>query len=123
MKITRRGFEKALVATLPIARSMAGINSAVNGVQLGICSFSFRNLGLDELIRQMAAVPMSQLELESVFVEPASTQPPPPAPRPPAAPGAAPAANPAGPGRGQSPEQREALRKWRLTVPLDDIRA
>jgi sugar phosphate isomerase/epimerase len=91
MEISRRVLGKLAL--------FAGANSFFKGVQLGICSYSFRGLGLDELIRQMGAVPMGQLELESVFIEPGAG------------------------GRGQTPEQREALRKWRLTVPLDDIRA
>jgi sugar phosphate isomerase/epimerase len=56
-------------------------------------------MGLDELIRQMAAVPMGQLELEAGFVEPGWQ------------------------GRGHTPEQRDTLRKWRMNVPLDEIRA
>jgi sugar phosphate isomerase/epimerase len=100
MRLTRRTFGKTALAGLPLARADAGANTFYKGVQLGICSYSFRTMGLDELIRQMRAVPMGQLELESVFIEPAT-----------------------GAGRGQTPEQREAQRRWRLTVPLDDIRA
>jgi sugar phosphate isomerase/epimerase len=99
MVISRRGLGRVVLAGLPVARAFAGANSYYKGVQLGICSYSFRGMGLDELIRQMAAVPMGQLELENAFVEPAL-----------------------GAGRGQTPEQREALRKWRLTVSLDEIR-
>jgi sugar phosphate isomerase/epimerase len=76
-----------------------GANTFYKGVQLGICSYSFRGMGLDELIRGMKAVPMGQLELENLFIEPNAG------------------------GRGQTAEQRDALRKWRLTVPLDEIRA
>lgn len=99
MEISRRGLAKLALAGLPAARAFAGANSFYKGVQFGICSYSFRGLGLDELIRQMAAVPMGQLELENVFIEPGAG------------------------GRGQTPEQREAVRRWRLTVPLDEIRA
>jgi sugar phosphate isomerase/epimerase len=102
MKLSRRDLAKFTFAALPPMRASASVNSAYKGVQFGICSYSFRGLGLDELIRQMTAVPMGQLELESVFVEPAA---------------------PAGAGRGVTPERREALRRWRLTVGLDEIRA
>jgi sugar phosphate isomerase/epimerase len=102
MDLSRRDLAKLTLSALPLARASASVNSVYQGVQFGICSYSFRGLGLDELIRQMTAVPMGQLELESVFVEPAA---------------------PAGSGRGQTPERREALRRWRLTVSLDEIRA
>lgn len=102
--MTRRDVGRLALGAVPLVRTVAGVNSFYKGVQLGICSYSFRGMGLDELIRQMAAVPMGQLELESVFVEPAAV---------PAAPG----------GRGQTPEHREAVKKWRLAVSLDEIRA
>ena len=103
MELSRRNFSRFALGAAAGANAFAGANSVYKGVQLGFCSYSFRGMGLDELIRQMAAIPMGQLELESVFIEPASA--------------------PAGPGRGHTPEQREAVRKWRLTVPLDEIRA
>lgn len=98
MDLSRRDLGKLALSGVPLASAFAGANSFYKGVQFGICSYSFRGLGLDELIRQMAAVPMGQLELESPFIEP-------------------------GPGRGLTPQQRDALRQWRLTVSLDEIRA
>src|SRR6266567_3620186 len=86
MEISRRNWARLALPALPIARAFAGANSFYKGVQLGTCSYSFRGMGLNELIRQMKAVPMGQLELESMFVEPG-------------------APSPAG-GRGQTPEQR-----------------
>lgn len=112
MSVSRRDIVRLSLSAVPLVRAFAGVNSQFNGVQLGICSFSFRGMGFDELVRQMTAVPMGQLELESSFIEPVAA---------PAGPAGAPGAG-RGPGRGQTPEQREALRKWRLTVPLDDIR-
>ena len=60
MEISRRALGRLAL--------FAGANTFFKGVQFGICSYSFRGLGLDELIRQMTAVPMGQLELEAVFV-------------------------------------------------------
>jgi len=99
MEMTRRDLSRVLLSGLPLASAFAGANSFYKGVQFGICSYSFRGMGLDELIRQMVAVPMGQLELENVFIEPGAG------------------------GRGQTQEQREALRRWRLNVSLDEIRA
>ena len=99
MTLSRRQFAKSALVPVMMRQAFAGTNTLYRGVQLGICSYSFRGLGLDELVRQMSAVPMGQLELENLFIEPGSG------------------------GRGQTPEQREALRKWRLSVPLDEIRA
>lgn len=72
--MTRRDFGKLSLTTMSTAPAFAGANSVYKGVQFGICSYSFRGMGLDELIRQMAAVPMGQLELENVFVEPVPAQ-------------------------------------------------
>jgi sugar phosphate isomerase/epimerase len=73
MRLTRRAFA---LAAIPAARALAGENTVYKGVQFGICSYSFRGLGLDELIRQMSAIPMGQLELEAVFVEPGAPRGP-----------------------------------------------
>lgn len=100
MNRSRRDCGKLILSSLAAARAQAGPNTFYKGVALGICSYSFRGQGLDELIRQMKAIPMGQLELESVFIEPGGAG-----------------------GPGQTPEQREALRNWRLNVPLDEIRA
>jgi len=97
--VNRRTATKLVLSGLPLSRAFAGANTLYKGVQFGICSYSFRGMGLAELIRQMAAVPMGQLDLENVFVEPI--------------PG----------GRGQTAEQREALRRWRIGIDLDEIRA
>jgi sugar phosphate isomerase/epimerase len=96
MSLSRRGFARLAGAMLPAAPAFAGANTFYKGVQFGVCSYSFRGMGLDELIRQMAALPMGQLELESVFIEPENLR---------------------------TADQRDALRQWRLTVSLDSIRA
>ena len=73
MTLSRRAWTKLALVAFPAVRAAAGTNTFYKGVQLGICSYSFRTLGLDELIRQMQAVPMGQLELESTFVKPTLT--------------------------------------------------
>jgi sugar phosphate isomerase/epimerase len=101
---TRRSFSRLALAALPAARSAAAINSTFNGVRLGIGSYSFRAFSLNQMVSQMEAIPLGELELESWFVEPAALTV---------------AVN----GRGPiTPAQRDALRKWRLTVPLDELR-
>lgn len=95
MPFSRRTFGKLAVAAVPVSSAFAAaqpINSTFHGVRLGIGSYSFRGLTLTDIVSQMAAIPMGELELESWFVEPAAVN-------------------------------REALRQWRLTVPLDELRA
>jgi sugar phosphate isomerase/epimerase len=99
MRISRRDCGKLALSALSSASAFAGANTDYKGVQFGICSYSFRGMGLDVLIHQMKAVTMGQLELEAAFVEPDSG------------------------GRGQTPDQRLALRNWRLGVGLDEIRS
>lgn len=105
---TRRTFAKLGLGALPgiaAVRDLAAaaqLQSVFNGVRLGIGSYSFRGFKLDDIVSGLAAVPMGELELESWFVEPGVSA--------------------AGRG-GLNPEQREALRQWRLTAPLDEVRA
>jgi sugar phosphate isomerase/epimerase len=105
---TRRTFAKLGLVALPgiaAVRDLAAaaqLQSVFNGVRLGIGSYSFRGFKLDDIVSGLAAVPMGELELESWFVEPGVSA--------------------AGRG-GLNPEQREALRQWRLTAPLDEVRA
>ena len=105
MTFSRRTFSKLGLATLPASRSFAAsgpINSVFNGVRLGIGSYSFRGFKLDDIVTGLTAVPLGELELESWFVEPGVSA--------------------AGRG-GLNPEQREALRQWRLTASVDELRS
>jgi sugar phosphate isomerase/epimerase len=99
---TRRTFGRLALGALPLASGFAAINSVFGGVRLGIGSYSFRGFKLDDIVTGLAAVPMGELELESWFVEPGVST--------------------AGRG-GMPPDQREALRQWRLNAPLDELRA
>lgn len=72
------------------------MNSRVHGVLIGAQSYSFRDRPLDAAIQGFVAVGLSECELSMGHVEPEQAR---------------------------GPEGREALRKWRLTVPLDEIRS
>ena len=105
MTISRRAFTKAALAALPAARARAAaIDSTFGGIRLGVNTYSFRGMPFDEIVRQVAAASIGFMEVENAYIEP---QPPPPAP---------------GAGRGMTPEQRDDLRKWRLSLPLAEFR-
>jgi len=120
------------------------------GVQTA--SFTFSGMGLEEIIRTMVEVGIAEADVMSEHVEnylgapvplpgagrvgPWARQAPATGPGPtargtsspaqggpPSAPVGAPAASKYGRGPTQDPAAREALRKWRLTVPLDGFRA
>src|SRR5262249_52829451 len=147
---SRREFGRLALVGLPmtvaLAQGSAKINSKVNGVRIGIQSYSFRNLPLDDAIKAMAGIGIGECELFSGHVEPRIGPPAGAAgaaraagggPRPPQA-GTGASGSPAGAspqgqtggGRGQmTPEMREAMRnrqeeirKWRLSVPLDHFK-
>ena len=98
-KQTAGGLAAALAAPwVDLASAGQGkVNSRVQGVQIGVQSYSFRDRPLDKAIEGMVAAGIGSCELWQDHIERDAT-----------------------PGlKERSPEQREALRKWRLTVPLD----
>jgi len=99
---SRREFGKLAIASVPLSAFVASafpkINSKVQGVQLGTQTYSFRDRPLDAAIKAMIEVGLGDCELYSRHVEPG------------------------GPGGGQTPEAREALRKWRLSVSMDEFK-
>ena len=116
---SRREFGKLALAGLPLSLAFGDINSKINGVRIGVQSYSFRTLSLDEAIKAMKDIGIGECELFSGHVEP-RPQPLPGAPRP--AQG-----QPSGP---PTPEMREAMqrrqeevKKWRLSVPLDHFKS
>lgn len=131
---SRRDFGKIVAAGLPLAAlvpnfAFGQINPKVNGVRIGIQSYSFRNLSLDDAIKAMAAIGIGECELFSGHVEPRPQgmggPGGPGGARPPQGPPGA-GGPPPGGGRQMTPEMREAMkkrqeetRKWRLTVPMD----
>jgi len=93
---SRRDLGRLALAGLPLARALAKLDSHVNGVLIGAQSYSFRDRPLDAAIQGFIDVGLSECELSMGHVEPEMPR---------------------------GPEGRAALRKWRLTAPLDDIRA
>ena len=104
MDLTRRELQRMVLAGLsapllsrPSQAAPAKPNSKVQGVQIGVQSYSFRDRGLDEAIQAMLDVGLSSCELYSGHVEPRGS-------------GA------------RGPQAREELRKWRLETPLDHFK-
>jgi sugar phosphate isomerase/epimerase len=138
--VSRRDFGKIVLAGLPLSVAMAQINPKVHGVRIGVQSYSFRTLSLDEAIKAMVDIGIGECELFSGHVEPRPQFGPggPGGGRPvQGAPGAGgpPAGGP--PGQGgrppMTPEAREEMRKrqeearaqtrkWRLETPLDHFK-
>jgi sugar phosphate isomerase/epimerase len=119
LRYTRREFGRIALAGVPLAGgtlSMAplsmgigGIDAKVNGVRIGVQSYSFRALSLDEALKAMADIGIGECELFSGHVEPRG-----PFSFAPGAPRPDPAAVKA---------WREELRKWRLSTPMDHFTA
>jgi sugar phosphate isomerase/epimerase len=91
---TRRDFGKLAISAVPMAHALAAINSKIDGVQLGVQSYSFRDLSFDDALKAMVADGLGLCELFAPHIE-----------------GGHPDQRP-----GRIP--REELRQWRLTVPL-----
>src|SRR5262250_2630327 len=90
---SRREFGKFALAGLPMTVALARgsaygsgrIDSKINGVRIGIQSYSFRTLPLDEAIKAMAEIGIGECELFSGHVEPRFGPPGGGGPRPQAA--------------------------------------
>ena len=130
---SRRDFSKwAIGAAGAIHTSGAAfgaINSKISGVRLGIQTYSFRQMPLDEAIKAMVECGIGECEVFAQHVETAAGAPsnarPAGAPRPlqlPAAAGEQKGGDQKKKGGGgfrPNPEFRENTRKWRLSVPLE----
>jgi sugar phosphate isomerase/epimerase len=136
MLYSRRDLGKLAIASLPASRLLA---QKVDGVQLGVCTYSFRMLprtpgggAVDPVISAMKECGADDCELFSPQLEPANPMMGGPPPRRgPNSGSAAPAVDAASRAarmreRMNSPEAkkaREELRQWRLTTPMDHFQA
>ncbi len=112
------------------------VNSTFHGVRIGVqsASFTFSGLGLDDILPVMVEVGLGDADVMSEHVEnylgapvalPGAGRRGPwerPAEGGGFRPGAAPPVRASAPGRGPDPAAREALRRWRLTAPLEGFR-
>ena len=130
MFFSRRDLGKMALATLPIASAVktfaaAKINSKFKGVQIGVQTYSFREIpdAAHQVIPAMVQIGLGEAELMSEHAEALA-----------GAPQAGPGGFPAGGRRGQmTPEQREAmqaaraartaeLNKWRASISMDKFK-
>src|SRR5262249_229334 len=95
---TRRDFTWITLASLRVPAALAAgkPNSRVAGVQIGAQSYSFRTMPLDDAIKGMTEIGLSECELWQGHIEPQQQA------------------------RGE--QAREQLRKWRLDTPMDHFR-
>ena len=72
---TRRDFGKITLAALPLSSAFAKINSKINGVQLGVQTYSFRDLPpegiVDAVIKAMTDIGLGECEVFASQFEPA----------------------------------------------------
>ncbi len=77
MQISRRDFGKLAAAALPAARALGKtIDSRIDGVQIGVQSYSFRDLPLDQAIQAMVTDGLGECELFSPHIEGGDTEAP-----------------------------------------------
>ena len=91
-RLTLGGLAAAAAGALPRTARRAAAESRFGGVLIGLQSFSFRDMTLDEGIAAMQQLGITSCELWELHVEPRELR---------------------------RPENRERLRRWRTTVPLD----
>jgi hypothetical protein len=118
---TRREFGKITLAGLPLSLALGANVSGVEGVRIGVQSYSFRTLPLDAAIKAMSDIGIGECELFAGHVEPAPPSRP-RGPQPKAAEAPATQTEPKKAGEGPVRNRREELRNWRLTVPMDHFK-
>jgi sugar phosphate isomerase/epimerase len=117
---TRRELGKLALAALPAAQLLAKPNSNFDGVQIGVIApYSYRAMpdanDAAALLKHIVDNGLSAAELSPEPIEAWAGAPPP-----------APAPTSAGRGSGPTPEQQAAavaLKKWRLSAPIDKFKA
>src|SRR5258708_14886759 len=68
--LSRRDFHRLALAAVPASLAATKPNSKIHGVQLGAQSYSFRDMPLDEAIKGMLEVGLSECELWQGHIEP-----------------------------------------------------
>lgn len=106
MTFSRRDFSKLGLAALSVSALAAKIDSKVNGVRIGIQSYSFRTMSLDDAIAAMKELGIGEVELFSGHVEPRPNF------------GPRPAAGGPPPAEARA-KMREETRQWRLNATQD----
>jgi sugar phosphate isomerase/epimerase len=102
-RYSRREFARLALAGVPAAFLLRQSPGKL-GVRIGVQSYSFRTMPLDEALKAMADIGLRECELWSGHVEPRPRRP-------------------QGAPQGPSSEMREAQRKWRLETSLDHFTA
>jgi sugar phosphate isomerase/epimerase len=115
---TRREFGTITLAGLPLSLALGPIDPRVGGVRIGVQSYSFRTLPLDEAIKAMVEIGIGECELFSGHVEPRPSFGA-GGPRPKAATADGAKSEPAKPAEKPARKGQDDLRNWRLTVPMD----
>jgi sugar phosphate isomerase/epimerase len=110
---TRRDFAKLAVSAIPMARAFAGIDSKIDGVQLGVQSYSFRDLSFNDALKAMVTDGLGLCELFAPHIEGGDLDK---APMPPRPAGGMPMDRTKM--RAERQAHREEMRKWRMTVPM-----
>src|SRR5947207_2705653 len=114
MIYSRRDAGKIALASLPLANAFAKVDSKINGVQIGVITYSFRGMNdAEEILKAIVKIGLSSVELMSNHAEQMAGAP----------------SQGGGRGRGQTPEQiaaaqarAEELRKWRASVSMDKFK-
>ena len=132
---SRRDFGRIALAGVPLTMAMgAKINSTVNGVRLGTITYSFRDFprtpgadNLDAIIQALTTCGIGEIELFAPNAEPASANagrrgPAPTAGAPPEKKGGR-RGPPSAEQQAAMRKNREDLRQWRLTTPVDHFKA
>lgn len=113
---TRRDFAKLSLAALPLASALA-IDSKINGVRLGVQTYSFRDFPpegvVDAVIKAMTDIGLGECEVFASQFEP-------PQPRIGGRGGRGTPPDPAV--TAQREEARKKLREWRLSVSMDHFK-
>src|ERR1700680_3458418 len=117
---TRRDLGKIALAALPLRSAFAKINSKINGVQLGVQTYSFRDLPpegiVDAVIKAMTEIGLGECEAFASQFDP-------PQPRMGGGGGRGKATPPDPAVVAAREKARNDLRNWRLTVSMDHFKS